>query len=422
MPKIDLTDDVISTLSTQKNQEEFYDSSFNFGGSFGVRVSLNGRKVFFLILSSNGKRQRKTIGIFPVISLLHAKNLALSFIRALKSSESVSLDFQSRLAQNSHFTFKDLSQQFLSSYFSPSRKSSTVKEYTRIIDRELLPQLGEFQVESIAVSLIAKILDDIMFKRKAPIMANRTRAVLSSIFSYGLSRGIIKSNPLKGILPSTTSTPTLRSLSIDELRLVYKYSLSDSSIYSSIFTIILLTAQKPGDVLQMRWADIRLDSWQVKPSHNIPLSINAVDVLRSVNEISGKTDYVFSSKKNPQKHITFTRKAALIASRKLGIKWSPMDLRRGASESMIALGIRPDIVRRILNPEKQISSQAAKSYDYDSEMRKALELWGKTLSSNKLPPGIKPNERQVLKGELVKNSNHSEKNHSEKVVPLFKQD
>src|SRR5690349_16131886 len=77
----------IETLETAKRQEEFYDSGFNQRGSFGVRVSRGGRKVFFLIYPENGRRKRVTLGTYPLLSLEAAREEALRVLRVGRASD-----------------------------------------------------------------------------------------------------------------------------------------------------------------------------------------------------------------------------------------------------------------------------------------------------------------------------------------------
>ena len=48
---------------------------------FGVRVSPNGRKTWFVIVRVNGRQKRVTIGTYPAISLAEARAEARKIIR-----------------------------------------------------------------------------------------------------------------------------------------------------------------------------------------------------------------------------------------------------------------------------------------------------------------------------------------------------
>ena len=56
----ELSEASLKRLACREPQLELYDQDFSFGGSFGVRVSTTGIKVFFVFYPMHGRRKRRT--------------------------------------------------------------------------------------------------------------------------------------------------------------------------------------------------------------------------------------------------------------------------------------------------------------------------------------------------------------------------
>lgn len=79
MATVNLTDNLLRSLKTNKTQEFFWDKSFP--GSFGVRVTKGGSKAFVLRYRLDGRRRSPALGRYPVLSLKDAKEMALEALR-----------------------------------------------------------------------------------------------------------------------------------------------------------------------------------------------------------------------------------------------------------------------------------------------------------------------------------------------------
>jgi len=81
MAHLELTDEIIPSLSPRQQLEEFYDRNFAAGGSFGLRVGAGGKRSYFLIYSLHGHRRRMTLGAYPTLSLSEARSKAQGLLR-----------------------------------------------------------------------------------------------------------------------------------------------------------------------------------------------------------------------------------------------------------------------------------------------------------------------------------------------------
>ena len=382
MASFALSDEIIERLSTMKGQEEFYDSGFKLGGSFGIRVSRHGTKAFFLIYPLHNKRKRITLGLYPVISLEQARQRACTALRRAEAGFDPAAEKQHR--RNAE-TFRELAMLFLKHKGPTAYRPATLKEYKRIIDVELSPQWGDRKAEDISSSDIISLVEEISADRNSPVMANRTRSLVKILFEFGLSRRIIRHNPVKNITRVTSEAKRDRILSLEEIRLLWEALEPEPKVIQGIFKLLLLTGQKPGTVMQMKWSDIMVDKWVVLRSsdnkllHQIHLSPLALETLRRAQGTSSPSAYVFSSSRGSP--VTHIRKAAgrLNTRMRAKTRWCPSDLRRTAGFHMQELGLRPDVVEIILGRRlRQLAAQS--QYDYAADIEAGLNQWARKIA------------------------------------------
>ena len=137
-------------------------------------------------------------------------------------------------------------------------------------------------IEDITSRDIAKFISN--YPKKS--MARLLRSTLSDAFNEAIADGVISLNPV-----SVTKAPKITvqraRLSLEQ----FQYALNNTSDkYRNIFLLALLTAQRIGDVVNMKWSDINNDRLLVEQSKTgakiaIPLSIRINAVNISLSEV-----------------------------------------------------------------------------------------------------------------------------------------
>jgi integrase len=152
-----------------------------------------------------------------------------------------------------------------------------------------------------------------------------------------------------------------------------------------LFQICLLTGQRVGEVISMRWSDVDGDLWTIPDtkngrSHRVPLSPQA---LQRFAELPRRGEYVFASSKRPTGHLRGYRRAFQRACALAGIADACVhDVRRTAASHMASLGVSRSTLGQILNHADRSVTSVYDRYSYDAEKRAALELWaGHLLTS-----------------------------------------
>jgi integrase len=304
-----------------------------------------------------------------------------------------------------------------------------------------------------------------MFKaitdRGAPIMANRTLALVSTMLNYALVElEWIEANPAAR-LRKNKETPRPRVLSDQEIRELWAATNETvrtnaqgqrlarlNATLNDAFKMRFYTAQRGGEVFLMRWPDVDLATawWEIPGMftkngeiHRVPLVAAAVELLK--NRQSNARDgavWVFENfrpsrkrKRNAENDTADARKrgfgnvaargrkAAAFLSRGdahlnnrrartrrrgryqpgLTFELRGHDIRRTASTNMTKAGVPRDDVSKVLNHVDR-GARATRVYDryeYDREKRAALETWARRLQEI-LEPNPRRQDENTVRG------------------------
>lgn len=302
--------------------------------------------------------------------------------------------------------FGAVADRFLEKYAIHNR---SYLESKRIVDFYLRPGWENRQIADIGRPDVVGRLDQIesgIFKGKdgkmygGPVMADRVLAQLRKIMNWHAARDPEYISPIVKGMARTRPKDRTRSrvLSDDEIRLIWPHL---TGTYGAVIKTLFYTAQRVGEVSQMRrtqigadgiWA-IPLEAYKGKHPQFVPLTAQALAVVHSQPEIDG-ADLIFGAQKNPQKQITnwSAQKADLdarIACANGGHplpRWTQHDIRRTCRTLMSRAGIRPDICERVLGHAIPGVAGVYDRYAYIEEKQEALEALVTLLGQILDPP------------------------------------
>lgn len=378
MPKIKLTHRGIDSLTTGKWLTDYWDETLP---GFGVRAHHTGRKKFFLRYSIDGTRRRMTLGNYPALSLADARSQAKEMIGRIARGEDPQAQ---KNADRKAETFGELAAQYLERHAKLKKRSW--REDERAIRVDLLPTWKNRKAKSIGRREVSEVLDGIV-GRGSPIMANRTKALISKIYNFGVSRDIVETNPCYGVPMPAKPRQRDRVLHEDEIRALWRALDRFEPILATTFKMRLLTAQRGIEVLSMRWEQLN-DTWWTIPAevakngltHRVPMSPQAQILLEDLRHRTGGSVWVFASQRKKRSHLKTVTRATNRIARVAGIDdFTAHDLRRTAASQMTSMGIPRLVVSKILNHAESGITAVYDRHSYDAEKREALDLWGERL-------------------------------------------
>ncbi len=376
-----LTDVLVKRVRPPTNgQVEHWDALVR---GFGLRVTAQGRKTWVLMKRLRGRLLRHTLGNYPEIPLAAARDLARTALLLIAegknpTDERKRDDERKRAEDEKPDTFAAVAAAFEAN----DRRAGPgwAKERGRVIKRELVPAWGDRPIASISrrnvIALVEAIAD-----RGAPVQANRTLAVLGRLFSWAVNQDLAPGSPCVGLeKPGGKERKRERVLADAEIRALWLAWEARGGIVGTYCRVLMLTAQRRGEVAAMRWADLDLDGgrWTIPRAkgghaHEVPLASAAVALLRSLPQQHGCA-YVFSTRRaRPISGFGKLKDKTSEAAEVSG--WRLHDLRRTAATQMAAAGIAKDIIRRVLGHAEADVTSTYVRHGWLAEKRTALETW-----------------------------------------------
>ncbi len=379
MATVRLTDRKLRVLSADQTQEDFFCDRLE---GFGVRVSgETGRRSFFVRYRQNGRRRRVTLGRHPDLSLADARDLAKGVLGAVATGGDPAAEAKADRAGDS---FGELADLYLERHARANKAPKSVREDERQIEKDLRPAWGRRKAADITRSDVLHLLDRIV-DRGAPVMANRTLALVSRIYTFGVERGVVEVNPAYRVKPPTRERSRQRVMTNVEIKRFWNALDRLTPLMGATFRLRLLTAQRGIEVLSMRQEAIDGSWWTIPAqvsktgeSHRVPLSPSAMGILREIEPLA-RGGFVFPSQRGG--HIAFISKAAARLRERAKLEdWHPHDLRRTAATKMTGeLGISRFVVGRILNHADGGITHVYDRSAYEAEKRDALDAWDKLV-------------------------------------------
>lgn len=189
-------------------------------------------------------------------------------------------------------------------------KSQSYRDRTlRILEKDLFPVLGSRPIASITAPELLAALRRIE-SRGAYDIAHRAKQTSGQIFRYAVVTGRAERDPsgdLTGALKPKRAKKHHAALTDpkDVGKLMVAIDGYDGTpAVAAALRLSPLLFQRPGEIRNMEWAEINWDEqrWELpaekmkmKLPHVVPLCSQAINILRSLEPITGRGTYVFPS-------------------------------------------------------------------------------------------------------------------------------
>jgi integrase len=336
-----------------------------------LRVQPSGTKTWYTIYSRHGRARWYKHGSASAIGLSAARTLSAEAVLAVAKDRDPAAE---RKAQRGAGTFAELATRYVEQYAKKRNKSW--KQGDALIRRFALPRWGKLQ----AATITRGDVETLMAKIEAPIVAYQTKAAVSAVFSWGIKKEIVTSNPCKLVESNPTSSRE-RILSASELPLFWKAFGDLDPVRGTALKAILLLGQRPGEIANMRHEHL-VDGWWQMPGEPIadvwPGTKNkrghAVWIPKAAQALLGKgsTGFVFGS---PRGGPIFKLQDAMASvCRKLGVeRATPHDLRRTHGSTITSMGFGRDAMNRVQNHKEGGIADIYDRHHYEAETRNIME-------------------------------------------------
>ena len=312
--------------------------------------------------------REKTIsmGVYPDVGLKAARKKREA-ARTLIAEEGIDPSVQRKAERNAQIialadTFKAVAEEWLDAGCPGSRRTkrrpsaSTIKQLRLRLGKYVYPRIGNMPIVKIGVADFRGVLTPIG-KRGTHETAHRVRSVCERIFRYAIAteratrniaadlKGTIAPTESKGFAAITEAKPFG-----ELLKAIDQYEGQPTTM--AALKLAPLVFVRPIEIRAAEWKEIDLDAarWSIPDrrmkegrAHVVPLSRQAVEIIRDLQQISGSSKYLFPSLRSSIRPISDnTLNAAL---RRLGYSKEEMTahgFRKSASTLLHELDYSPD--------------------------------------------------------------------------------
>jgi integrase len=375
----------------------------------------SGRKTWSVRYRRDGHQRRLILGDFPSMSLARAREAAEGARVKVRDGEDPAAELQAKKRAPVD-SFSKLADAYLERISNPKAREfkRSHAQDARSLKVDILPKWADRSVKSISREDVRSLIDGVA-KRGAPIQANRTLALVRRVFNFALDEdeGWIDGNPASRIKKRGREVQRERVLTEDEIRVLWRLLSNHpgtadkpapgrpskrrrtddplcpiSQALAAVQKVRLLTAQRSGEVVRMKWADVNLNTgwWMIPGSdtkngreHRVWLSADALAIVHSqARDDAGL--YVFAGH-DGEALVHRAKKAPAALARVLGIEFRGHDLRRTAATKMAELGVPQADISRVLNHVENgpRATRIYTRYEGDREKQAALETWAREL-------------------------------------------
>lgn len=154
-----------------------------------------------------------------------------------------------------------------------TRSPGTLGTYRSILDRQILPGLGDFRVRELAVGPLDRFL--VTVRRTTGLATAKTaRSVISGVVGLAVRQGALASNPVRDTSPLEVGRKKgPRALSLAEREAWFAQLDADEVAVRKdlpdLCRFMLATGVRIGEALAVYWSDVDLDGCTVRIDHTV---------------------------------------------------------------------------------------------------------------------------------------------------------
>lgn len=308
----------------------------------------------------------------------------------------------SQVAGNAN-TFEAIAREWIE-----QKKSKWAPYYLHQVERfmatDVYPYIGSLPIRSVTAAHLLEIVKRAE-KRGAETVAILLRQWCGAVFRYAVSTLRADSDPaaaLKGAIhrPKVEHSKPLARKQIPEfLKELDKFGGYRTTVLA--LRLILLTFVRTVELRKAEWEEFDLDAgeWRIPKEkmkmgepHTVPLSSQAVALLRELHTLTGGQKWLFPNQRRPKHFMSGTTLNRALERMGYGGKFSAHGFRATASTILNEMNYRPDVIERQLAHQERNKVRASYNQaEYMAERTAMMQAWADLIDEmakgdNKVTP------------------------------------
>jgi integrase len=355
----------------------------------------DGRKYWRLRYWQLGKEKSLSLGVYPDISLKDARDRRDVERKKLNNGLDPSQERKAKKIRDklsAEYSFEAIGREWHGKH---SRKWSAkyAANLLRRLELDIFPKIGSRPIGEITPLEVLSALRAIE-ARGAHDLSHRVQQWCGQVFGYAIVTARAERNPVNDLRGALT--PIVRKhnayLKADELpEFLKKLDEYDGAQTKLAMKFLLLTFVRTGEMRGARWSEFDMDKaeWRIpaermkmREQHIVPLSKQALAVLKELTPLTGYWEHVFPNQHKPKGQMS--ENTILYALYRMGYhgKSTGHGFRATASTILNEHGFAPDVIeRQLAHAERNSIRKAYNHAQYIAERRKMMQWWADYLDS-----------------------------------------
>jgi integrase len=383
-----LTDTAIRT--TKPNRKAFKLSD---GGGLYLLIQPRGAKLWRLAYRFGGKQKLLAFGIYPIVSLADARARRDAAKKHLEDGLDPSI--QRKMEKQARvITFRLVGDELLAKMKREGRAAATLTK-TQWLLEYAFKGIGERPVAKVTALELLDVLRKIETRGNYET-ARRLRSTCGMVFRYAIATGRADRDPsldLRGALTApkvkhraTIIEPTAIGVLLRDIEDFHGQPTTRAALRLAPMVFV-----RPGELRHAEWKEFDLDNalWSISAEkmkmrrpHRVPLSRQALVILKELKDITGECHWLFPSVRSVKRPLSEnTLNAAL---RRLGYGTNEMTahgFRAMAATRLSEMGWNTAVIDRQLAHEEQNDVRRAYTHgaEYWTDRVKMMQTWADYL-------------------------------------------
>lgn len=370
------------------------------GGNLYFIVSQTSKTWVYRYKKANGKETMATLGHYPEMSLQGAREDRIKTKGLIKQGidPNTQKKQDSLQSQISGTTFKDVFQMWFNTKensWSPAYRDDVLQR----CQNHLLPYIGNKEVSSITRKEMINVFM-IMSDAGQINTLSKVKSYAGRVFQYGLGMELVEFNPTSDISSDLFKTTKVKNyahtINKEELGDILNKIDNYNGSYHVLMALKLLPQLflRSKELSELEWSEIDFENKiiQIKDEkmkmdnpHRVPLSSQAIDLLKDLQRIESDSNFVFPSNVSKTGHIAVGSIGHGLKSAgvKAGVT-TPHGFRHTASTILHDNGFNTDAIETQLAHKGKNKIKATYNHaEYLDQRREMMQWWSDYLDNLK---------------------------------------
>ncbi|PPU94710.1 tyrosine-type recombinase/integrase [Xanthomonas albilineans] len=398
-----LTDTAIRKAKSASRTQRLFD-----GGGMYLEITPAGGKWWRLKYRVGGKEKRLSLGTYPDTGLAaarvrreEARKLLASGIDPSEQRKQVKQEQIAAVAASGE-TFKSVAREWMS---RQTVARVTADKNRWLLETFLFPEIGSRPIGEITPRELLDALRKIEATGKLET-AGRAKIKAGQVFRYAMLEGKAEIDPTASLRGALKVAKARHHAAVTDpvkigqlLRAIEGFS--GQPVTHAALKLAPLVFVRPGELRAAEWGEIDLDAamWRIRPermkmkaAHLVPLSGQAVAILRDLHALTGGGHHVFPGLRPNRPMSESTINAALRALGYASDEMTGHGFRSMAATRLNEMGWNPDAIERQLAHAETNKVREAYTYaaQYLPERVRMMQAWADYLDGLRTGGNVVP--------------------------------